>query len=164
MKAKTPCQYWHAFACHCFSGVNVNCICLKILTWALSKSRQGFHYFSQIFLLYVIIPHTAQRQDSVKSRFTDIVSIRRSSLGSLGYLGQAASGNHRQVIIMIDATLWPPSYSGNISGHKSTYIKVWWCTFVWITMVLMGTFWKKCFNAKLRFVAGLPRSKYFINC
>ena len=30
----------------------------------------------------------------------------------------------------LDLTLWPPSCSGQISGHKSTYIKVWRCTLV----------------------------------
>ena len=30
-------------------------------------------------------------------------------------------------------------------------------------MVLMGKSWKNCLNAKLRFVAGLPRSKCFGN-
>ena len=45
----------------------------------------------------------------------------------------------------LDLTLWPPSCSGKISGHKSTYIKVWRCTFGWITK---GKSWVKLFECQ----------------
>ena len=37
---------------------------------------------------------------------------------------------------------------GKISGHKSTYVKVWWCTFWWITMFLTEKPWVKLFECQ----------------
>ena len=52
---------------------------------------------------------------------------------------------------------------GKINGHKSTYIKVWGCTFWWITMFLTGKSWVKLFEYQAEVFVGLDRQKRFGN-
>ena len=106
------------------------------------------------------------------TKFKRFIRLSRTTLSSISlsliniYICKITFSNVCPLLFFSCRQLLRPSlcgrHLGKKNGHKSTYVKVWRCTFSWLTMFLTKKPWVKLFECKAEVDGWLTQAYLFL--